>query len=418
MQQARYTNLVLYVAPIGVVAFNIIGYMLYNLFQLPIKQKRVDLVNGTLQALQVLFTSVQFIIINEKFMLDLYILLLINDQLQLIFLDYIDTPFSRLNILLYSNFFQLLLVSSHVLFIVSIKALATIKGQLLYQALDYIACLMQVMQQQGKDNTTIQFQTALGELQKLWLLHVSQDLLYTYVQNQLALGEVDTFQSTLWLYYIKVKVQEHNYYQLIAISQSIKQLLLTYIGYNVLKASIDEANNLLTKVLISVGMWVMLIANLQTKKGLINSFISSIKDIMQETGLDLSISLLLVLFVCFSNYSSLDFPLYPSKVVLIFSITCQFKFKGATYTYTQFLLQLAYMLIVYKSQGLMLMQVVLDINQKKHCLSLSYVAILQVKALYRLMFKAPFNYSYFIAQDSPIARDCKLDMCFRSRQLV
>ena len=47
-QQARHANPVLRAAPTGVAAFNIVGRTLHNLFQLPIKQKRADLANGTL----------------------------------------------------------------------------------------------------------------------------------------------------------------------------------------------------------------------------------------------------------------------------------------------------------------------------------------------------------------------------------
>ena len=63
------------------------------------------------------------------------------------------------------------------------------------------------------------------------------------------------------------------------------------------------------------------------------------------------------------------------------------------------------MITVHKSQGLILLQVVLNIDQKEHCLGLSYVAISRVKALDRLMFESPFDFSRFTSQDTPIARD-------------
>ena len=56
---------------------------------------------------------------------------------------------------------------------------------------------------------------------------------------------------------------------------------------------------------------------------------------------------------------------------------------------------LAYAIMVYKSQGLTLPKVVLDLSQREHCLSLLYVAVLQVKSLDRLLFKGPFNFDYF-----------------------
>ena len=238
------------------------GRTLHNLFRLPVKQKRADLANGTLQALQALFVGVRFVIIDEKSMLDLHILSLIDDRLRLIFPDRADAPFGGLNVLLCGDFFQLPPVGGRALFRVSVKAPAAIKGQLLYWALERTARLTQVMRQQGEDDIAVRFQTALGELRESQLSHASWELLCTRVQNQLAPGEVDTFQSALRLYYTKEEVRERNYRQLAATSRPVKRLLSTHTGRNALKASADEADNLPTEVLISVGARVMLTANL------------------------------------------------------------------------------------------------------------------------------------------------------------
>ena len=135
-----------------------------------------------------------------------------------------------------------------------------------------------------------------------------------------------------------------------------------HIGQNALKASIKEVDNLLTKLLVYISIQVILIANLQTKKGLINRLIGIIEDILQDIGQDLSISILSLLLVYFSKYSRPNFPLYRLKIILIFPITYQFNYKGVPYTYKQFPLCLVYIIIVYKSQGLTLLQVVLNID--------------------------------------------------------
>ena len=102
----------------------------------------------------------------------------------------------------------------------------------------------------------------------------------------------------------------------------MKRILLVHTGCNTLKASDKEADNLPTKLLVCVGTQVMLTTNLWTKKGLVNSLIGMIKDVLWETGQDLSVSMLSLLLVCFSEYSGPDFPLYRSKIILIFPVTC------------------------------------------------------------------------------------------------
>ena len=46
------------------------------------------------------------------------------------------------------------------------------------------------------------------------------------------------------------------------------------------------------------------------------------------------------------------------------------------------------------------------------------MAISRVKALDRLMFKSPFDFSRFTSQDTPTARDRELDISVRNKQLL
>jgi ATP-dependent DNA helicase PIF1 len=115
--------------------------------------------------------------------------------------------------------------------------------------------------------------------------------------------------------------------------------------------------------------------------------------------------MLSILLIRFSEYSGPDFPNYRSKIIPIFPVTRQFNYKGVACTRTQSPIRLVYAIIVHKSQGLTLLRVVLNIDQKEHCLGLTYIAISRVKALDGLMFKSPFNYSHFTVNNTPTARD-------------
>jgi hypothetical protein len=95
----------------------------------------------------------------------------------------------------------------------------------------------------------------------------------------------------------------------------------------------EEANNLYTKLYIYLGVRIILIINLWTKVGLVNSTMSSIHDITWDTGKDPIASLLSIIIVKFDEYKGLDFLGYKSDIVLVFLVIWSFKYKGSTCSY-------------------------------------------------------------------------------------
>jgi ATP-dependent DNA helicase PIF1 len=417
-EQSSKGNPVVRAAPTGVAAFNIVGRTLHSLFRLPVKQKTTDLSTTTLQSLQALFQDVRFVIIDEKSMIDLKILSIIDDRLRLIFPDTADQAFGGVNVLLCGDFFQLPPVNGRPLYATRATGPIATKGQGLYRSFDRTIRLTQVMRQQGEDETAIRFRTALSELRESKLSESSWELLCTRVQNQLLPDEVGSFQSALRLYFTNDEVRERNYSQLAAVDRPVKRIISVHTGRNASKASDEEADNLPTELLICISAQVILTTNLWTEKGLVNGSIGTIIDILWDTGQEPSVSIPSLLLVYFKEYSGPDFPSYGSKIVPIFPITHQFNYKGVPCTRKQFPLRLAYAITVHKCQGLTLLRAVLNIDQKEHCLGLSYVAISRVKALDGLMFESPFDFSRFTVQDSPTARDRELDISVRNKQIL
>jgi ATP-dependent exoDNAse (exonuclease V) alpha subunit len=104
-EQAGKQNPVFRAAPTGIAAFNIIRKTLYSLLRLLVKGRKSDLSVATLQALQALFQDCRFLIIDEKSMIDIKTLSLIDDRLRAILLAYLDEPFRGVNVLLCGDFF-------------------------------------------------------------------------------------------------------------------------------------------------------------------------------------------------------------------------------------------------------------------------------------------------------------------------
>src|SRR5439155_14694819 len=99
-----------------------------------------------------------------------------------------------------------------------------------------------------------------------------------------------------------------------------------------------------------------------------------------------------ILLIKFDEYTEPEFLQCGPGIVPVFTTTCQFEYKGALCSQTQFPLCLAYAITVHKTQGLTLSKAVLNLNQREHCLGLSYIAVSQVKALDGVLFKVPFDF--------------------------
>ena len=61
-----------------------------------------------------------------------------------------------------------------------------------------------------------------------------------------------------------------------------------------------------------------------------------------------------------------------------------------------------------------LSKAVLNLNQRKHCLGLLYIAVSQVKTLDRVLFEVLFDFEYFIYINTVISQEQELDYIFRN----
>lgn len=405
-------------APTGVAAYNIIGKTIHSLLRLPVKGKGKELSSATLQSLQLQFQGCRFLVIDEKSMINLHTLTIIDSRLRAIF-PAVDQPFGGVNLLLCGDFYQLPPVGGKALYSVKLgKDAAAIYGQQIYQQFNQTIRLTEVMRQQGEDNISVAFRGALTELRNGNLSIPSWQLLCTRVANQLTSAEVASFQSALRLYYTTAEVAERNLDSLAALNNPVKKLTARHSGYNAKKATEEEADNLAVELYLAIGAQIMLTTNLWTENGLVNGSIGTIVDISWDTGLNPAASLPSVVLCQFDTYIGPAFPGCEPGVVPVLPVYRPYDYKGAPCSRTQFPMRLAYAITVHKSQGLTLLRVVLNLDQREHAAGLSYVAVSRVKTLGGVMFERSFDYERFTSLRSTSFHDRELDFMSRTRQLL
>ena len=410
-------NPVFRAAPTGIAAYAIMGRTLHSLLRLPVRGKMSDLSTATLQSLQAMFKDSRFLMIDEKSMMDLKMLSLIDNRLRVIIPATSDQPFGGINILLCGDFFQLPPVGGKPLYTLRPSHIHDIKGRQLYKAFDKTIRLTEIMRQQGNDPISVGFRQTLSELREDKLTREGWEFLCTRVANELTPAEVASMDDALRLYFTRAEVYETNSTNLAATNQPVRKISAQHTGRKAKKATEEEAKGLSAEIFVSIGAKVMLTTNLWSEAGLANGSMGTIHDMSWDVGLDIS-SMPSVILVKFSGYEGPAFPGCEDDIVPVFPANRQFEYKGVSCSRTQFPLRLAYAITVHKSQGMSLDTAVMNLAQKEHCMALSYVAVSRLRKATGMVFEKPFDFEHFKHKPTEMSRDRQADFVFRTSQLL
>jgi ATP-dependent DNA helicase PIF1 len=413
---------VLRAAPTGIAAHSFHGRTLHSLFKIPVKipphglSRKLSRAN--LCSLQALFKHCKYLIIDEKSMIGIKFLGLLDQRLREIFPARQDEMYAGINIFLCGDFHQLPPIGAMVMYsdLLNARNADFLTGQQAYRALDTTVRLTQLMRQDGDDEETLRFRRALEELRVYQVSQQSWQLLNTRVQNQLTHDEVESFDDALRLYFRREEVRLYNHRRLRDCKQPILKIRSTHTGRGAEGANDDEADGLDPELCICLGARVMLTDNLWVENGLVNGSMGTVKDVVWNKGQDPTKDMPTAIMVEVDDYEGPKFP--GTNYIPIFPVTRRFEYKKRDCSRTNFPLRPAYAITVHKSQGLTLKQVVLNLERKDHSPGLSYVAISRVKKLSSIMFETPFDLSRFTTKESSNMKDRARDWGRRTLQLV
>jgi hypothetical protein len=255
-------NPVFRTAPTGIAAHAIMGKTLHSLLRLPVKGKMSDLSTATLQSLQAMFRDSRFLMIDEKSMMDLKMLSLVDDHLRVIIPATSDRPFGGINVLLCGDFFQLPPVGGKPLYTLRPSHINDIKGRELYKVFNKTIRPTEIMRQQGNDPISIGFRQTLSELREDKLTREGWEFLCTRVANQLSSAELASLDDALRLYFTRAEMHETNSTNLAATNRPVRKISALHTGRKAKKATEEEAEDLSAEIFVSIGAKIMLTTNL------------------------------------------------------------------------------------------------------------------------------------------------------------
>jgi Helitron helicase-like domain at N-terminus/PIF1-like helicase len=409
-------------APTGVAAHLFHGRTIHNLLKIPVRKEEMNLSKGAVQELQIRFSFIKYLIIDEKSMIGLKLLSQIDERLRQIFPANANEPWGGLSVFLCGDFFQLPPVAELPLYNnnPNLKNLQYIAGRNAYLTLNQTMQLTEIMRQRGGDQEALHFRQALAELRTGEVTLASWELLCTRVQNQLPVEEVRFFDNALRIFFTNQEVRDYNMDKLKRLGQPCKKILATHTGPNAHKATSDEAENLDPELVLSIGARVMHTANLWVEHGIVNGSMGTVEDIGWSIGADPKTDMPSVIMVKFDHYNG---PSYEegSSTVPIFPTCHEFTYKKVPCSRTMFPLRVSFAITVYKGQGLTIPRAVVEFGPKDFALGLSYVAVSRVKSLNHLIFPSGFDLSRFAVANKNLSVNRvyrELDRIVRLNQLL
>ena len=157
--------------------------------------------------------------------------------------------------------------------------------------------------------------------------------------------------------------------------------------------------------------------NMFIEKSLINNLMNIVVDIIWDDDTDDSFTTFsAVILMKMNDYVNfISMLINDQNVVSIFLRTATWNNDDNTCSCEQFSLILIFIIIIHKSQRLILVKVILNLAMLNFCQDLTYVSLSQVHWIQDLAFKISFFYDHFFQHNDESIFKCINDSCCRQK---
>lgn len=226
-------------APTGVASFNIQGYTLHSLFNLPIRGDFKDLQGEKLNDIQQSFSEVDYIIIDEMSMVGRKLFAQVDRRLRQIFPHRAQEVLGGCSCILFGDFGQLPPVMDLSLYTTVSRGELSDQGSATYHSFDQAIVLDKIMRQSGQSADQVLFRDILLRLRDGTTTVADWEELMQQTPSKA--DDMSLFLSAVHLFPTVESVAEYNITQLRAINKPIALIKAVHTGNNASKASSDDA---------------------------------------------------------------------------------------------------------------------------------------------------------------------------------
>ena len=364
-------------------AHNVFGATLHTLFHLPINRESYSPLEGpSATNFSDTFLNTRFIIIDEHSMISAQQLSFIEKRLHELRPKAKDKLFAGFYVYFFGDVRQLIPVAAQPMYLSPDKSTDPdiLHGISVFRSFDYYYKLS-TSQRQRNDNSFFDFLNNLGDGS---ISPQYYSLPARRRESALTVDDKKSFEKAIHLFQKNDDVNHHNDRVLERFHQPVARILKISDNDCDISTKDDFVAGLPNDLKLTINVRVMLRRNLNTKAGLVNGSLGTVRHIVYQ-GNKVPPAHPEYILVEFDDYPG---PYFYDKCFPILPYHYKGQNSKMSVSQIQFPVSVAHAITIHKSQGLTLDKAVIDIGDRERAAGASYVALSRLRNFSDLMLQS------------------------------